>query len=505
MKHFIATPSRWKLVLAFAVGISLLSACNFPTPSPALPEEPPVAGDLILPEVNQLTPTPLPTRPPYAPGELVNYTAQSGDILPALAVRFNTTEAEIRQANPIIPDDATTLPAGLPMQIPIYYEALWGSPFQILPDSLFVYGPLDQNFDVVAFVDAQPGWLKDYTYYVAGEDKNGGELVQYIAYNYSISPRLLLALVDYQTGALTLSHFTNPQAVYPLGHQQLSRRGLYMQMIWAANTLNEGYYGWRTGKLSALELTDGSLEVIDPWQNAATAALHYYYAQLMAGEQFETATHALGFLHTYQVLFGFDPWTQNQALIPGSLQQPEFRLPFAPGKPWSFTGGPHTGWGSGDPMAALDFAPPSEAGGCTPSDEWVTAIADGVIVRTGIGMAILDLDGDGDETTGWNLLYLHLATKSLPPVGTKLTAGQPIGYPSCDGGRSSGTHVHLARKYNGEWIPADGPVAFNLEGWVASAGALPYQGSLTRFGSTVWASEVADSRSRIEARQIAQQ
>src|SRR5512140_1478967 len=46
------------------------------------------------------TPIPAPTsgRPNYAPGELVDYTAQSGDTLPALARRFNTTEAEIRAA-----------------------------------------------------------------------------------------------------------------------------------------------------------------------------------------------------------------------------------------------------------------------------------------------------------------------------------------------------------------------------------------------------------------------
>ena len=38
-----------------------------------------------------------------------------------------------------------------------------------------------------------------------------------------------------------------------------------------------------------------------------------------------------------------------------------------------------------------------------------------------------------------------------------------------EGGHVTGTHVHIARKYNGEWIPADG-LAFNLEGWVAHDG-----------------------------------
>ncbi len=37
------------------------------------------------------------------------------------------------------------------------------------------------------------------------------------------------------------------------------------------------------------------------------------------------------------------------------------------------------------------------------------------------------------------------------------------------GGEVTGTHVHIARKYNGEWILADGPLAFNLEGWITHA------------------------------------
>src|SRR3989304_8964112 len=80
-----------------------------------------------------LTSTPLPTRPPYDPGQLVDYMAQPGDTLLALAARFNTSIAEILEANPIIPPDVTTLPPGLPMSIPIYYRAYWGSLYKSFP------------------------------------------------------------------------------------------------------------------------------------------------------------------------------------------------------------------------------------------------------------------------------------------------------------------------------------------------------------------------------------
>jgi hypothetical protein len=49
--------------------------------------------------------------------------------------------------------------------------------------------------------------------------------------------------------------------------------------------------------------------------------------------------------------------------------------------------------------------------------------------------------------------------------GTLVEQGDALGHPSCEGGRSTGKHVHLARKYNGEWIAADGPIPFVLSGW----------------------------------------
>ena len=68
----------------------------------------------------------------------------------------------------------------------------------------------------------------------------------------------------------------------------------------------------------------------------------------------------------------------EKAHIPGSLEQPAFRFPFKYGQTWAYTGGPHTAWGEGEPLAAVDFAPGNIASGCTPTDEPATAIADGV-------------------------------------------------------------------------------------------------------------------------------
>ena len=95
--------------------------------------------------------------------------------------------------NPIIPADATTMPPGFPMKIPIHYRNPWGSAYQILPDALFGYGPYDVGFNPRAEVDRKPGWFKYYSAYVSQRSRRGGEIVQSIADDYSISPKLLLA------------------------------------------------------------------------------------------------------------------------------------------------------------------------------------------------------------------------------------------------------------------------------------------------------------------------
>lgn len=450
--------------------------------------------------VPQVTLTPYPTRPPYSPGEWVAYTAQTGDTLPALATRFNTSVEEILAANDFIPADATTMPPGMPMQIPIYYEPFWGSPYQILPDSLFVNGPAQVGFDTAAFLAQHPGgWLNDWKSFVAGRNRNAAEMIDYVAAQFSISPRLLLALLEYQLGALSQPQL--PAGVdedYPLGYVQRSHRGLYLQLVWAANQLNNGYYGWRTGQLTTLELPDGTLEPPDPWQNAATVALQYYFSQNLTVPEYHFAAGSEGLARTYAALFG-DPWVQTEPHIPGSLRQPEMLLPFESGKSWAFTGGPHTGWGAGLPFAAIDFAPPANIGGCTPSREWNTAVAAGVVARVDEGILELDLDGDGDPRTGWVVFYLHLATEAKAALGATLEAGQPLGHPSCEGGTSTGTHVHIARKFNGEWISAEGPLAFNLEGWIARNGTRPYEGTLTRFSQTVVACDCSNKESQLTA------
>lgn len=443
----------------------------------------------------EMVTTPYATRQVYEPGELVDYTAQTGDTLPALAARFNTTVEEILYANPNIPEDATTMPPGMPMQIPIYYRALWGTSYQILPDAVFINGPDASDFNTRDYLMGNQGWLVTYDAWAFSGTRNGYEIINYVAINYSISPKLLLALLEYQGGALTDPYLEEGEEINILGLESTYWTGVYLQLCYAANLLNDGYYRWREGDLIEFELADGSLTRPDPWQNAATVALQYYFSQALDVDGFQEAIGPDGFIQTYQALFG-DPWTVEPH-IEGSLKQPTMQLPYVNDVSWALTGGPHTGWGSMAPWAALDFAPPSEKHGCYPATVQTAAVADGLIVRDGEGILVLDLDGDGDEHTGWVVFYLHVAASGRVPVGTWVEAGDPLGYPSCEGGESTGTHVHIARKYNGEWIAADGVIPFILSGWEPVRGDEPYEGYLIKDDVIVIANTNPDNRSDI--------
>jgi LasA protease len=107
-------------------------------------------------------------------------------------------------------------------------------------------------------------------------------------------------------------------------------------------------------------------------------------------------------------------------------------------------------------------------------------MSDGLVTRSGFGGVVVDLDGDRYPGTGWAITYMHLAERDRIPAGTLVQTGDRLGHPSCEGGFSDGTHVHIARTYNGRWVSADGDVPFNLGGWISQGTGQEYDGFLIR-------------------------
>lgn len=447
-------------------------------------------------------PTPLPTRAVIQPGEKLPYDAQTGDTVAAIAAHFNSSPEEVLAANPGLALTAT-LPSGMPLNVPAYYFPLGGPVFHILPDSEFVYGPANKDFNVTTYLQSQPGYLRMPSGFVARRQRNSDKVIQYVADQYSINPKLLIALIEWRTGAVTNTKITPEVSDNPLGPVE-GVTGFYPQLLWAAEQLSLGYYGWRAGTLTAIHLRDSYLSRVDMYQNAGTVGVQYLIAQLVPHDEFEAAAGPEGFAATYFALWGnpFNNIDPPPDVIPGNLTQPELALPFASNQTWSLTGGPHPAWGESAalPWAALDFGPPG-AKGCGDTENWITFSAPGLIVRSSDNTVVLDLDSDGYEQTGWVLFHFHVAERGMIPKRTRVKTGDLIGYPSCEGGTATGAHIHLARKYNGEWIPATGivpeVVPFVLGGWSAQAGETPYQGKLVRLGAWVEACTCSSAASRV--------
>lgn len=455
-----------------------------------LPVVPPVQGSTLI------SPTSEPTRTGGDIPVAGEYTVQPGDTLSAIAAANGVSIVTLMEINNLV--DPNQLEVGQVLRLPEPPRDQ-GADFKILPDSRTVRGPGSSGFDVANFISQQPGYIRIASDMVNTSFLTATQIVQRVSLEYSVDARLLLALLEFKSGWLSNAQPSEAARTYPMGAQAsplgFDRNGLYRQLTWAADQLNYGYYGWKNRGLSNVEFTDGMRVRFSSSLNAGTVAVQYLLSQYNDFYTWQQQVTTDGFYQTYVRYFG-DPFAGAvDPVVPNNIEQPAMTFPFPQGQTWFFTGGPHGGWGAGSAWAAIDFAPPDDlttvTSGCYVSQFFATAVAPGVIARTDEGTVILDLDGDGDESTGWTILYLHMAAQDRITAGTRVNIGDRIGRPSCEGGVSNGTHMHIARRYNGEWIPASCEScapdhlrpAFLLDGW-ALVGLVgqEYQGYMVKGG-----------------------
>jgi len=493
-----------------------LAGCSFYQKTPPI-FVPPIGftptTEIILPEATEVptlgpTPTtdpsdnPTPTAyiaptetfvpTPEAQQEPIVYHAQAGDTLAVVATHFGVGKDQI-QSNVDLPISSFINPGTLLVIPQVLINTTSGS--HLLPDSEFVYSRAitDSDFpeDVVLFVQAAGGYLSEEREYEHSNLTSGGEIVRNIAQNNSINPYLLLAMLEYQSNWVFGQPQNLAQLKYPMGYINYDDDGLVRQLRWAVNQLSIGYYGWREGRLTevifknAQSLNQNVSARIEPSLNAGTVALQYFYSQIYNSDEWiQAMDDDTGFIIIYEEMFGSpDDRTQYEPLFSHNLVQPSLELPFVPGVVWNYTGGPHGAWEREGSWSAVDFAPSGFRGECSNSYAYVTASAPGLVVRAQDGVVIINLDYNDNEHSGWVLLYLHIATDGrVVNVGDEVNTGDRLGHPSCEGGISTGTHVHMARKYNGEWMTADGPTPFMLSGWMVQNGSAVYKGTLTKPG-----------------------
>lgn len=510
MFHCYLLPGRRLILILLALLIGL-AGCVRPGPRPPeLPEptrletdaanDPEAAGAAATPDaplvVRLGTPVPdysgLPTPdaphyqldPATTQTSLGRHTVAAGETLGSIAQRYDTTVAAIVDMNDLTNPDVIAV--GTQLQVPgATIQQVISPDFKIIPDSELVYGPAASGFDALAFLEAAGGRVVGYSESVEGHMMTGPEIVQLIADRYSINPRLLLAVLEHQSGWVTQA--SPPARPSLLGHADTGAASLYIQLGWAANLLNLGYYGRSEGGLRGFNLGESAQITFAPAINDATAGVQRFLGAIDGAtvESWQAAAGPDGLYATYNQLFG-NPFAYTyEPILPSGLAQPPLELPWASGETWYFTGGPHGAWNTGSAWGALDFVPAAEQAGCVPTDAWVTAMAPGIVARSGNGAVVVDLDVGANESDGyagtlWAITYMHLETRDRAAAGTRVATGDRLGHPSCEGGFSNGTHVHIVRSFNGRWISADGALPFEMGGWLSSGAGAEYDGYLKR-------------------------
>jgi murein DD-endopeptidase MepM/ murein hydrolase activator NlpD len=495
-----------RLLTLFVIA-SFLMACNLTEPTPERTEEaivvveptamqiptitpiPPTATETVIPVSPTQTPKPTrtPTLTPLPTFVPAWYTVEEGDTLLAIAINYETSTEDLLELNRIEEDeglnvgDVLAVPSTITVNMP---------ECNLVPDSEVVNGTAYVDWDTQAFLEQQGGYLANYV----KRGRTAGEIIDGAAYTFHVGPRVLVAAIEMLSGWVTNAQ---PSVPTPFNLPGAGNADLAWHSGWAAKKLMQGYYGQLEGRRDWAVLSTGQQVRLYPGTTPGSAGVANLLAAVQRSpEELEAIFLEGRFEKTYRRLFG-DIVDEGGLVMPPNGEQPYFALPWRGNEQWVFTGGPHGGYGdyySG--WAALDFAPPVPTG-CWPSVFPVRSVAPGIVLRSDDGQVWVDLDQDGDIRTGWVVLYMHMAEEGRVDVDTRLETGDPVGFPSCEGGVATASHLHIARMYNGQWMPANNPVPFQLGNWTAQAKiGESYGGRLVSITGSVM--ESCDCRSRYQ-------
>jgi hypothetical protein len=460
MKLISSSGTRKFLALVLLAGLVLASFGM----RPALAQAPASFGE--TPTETTIA-TPGATQSPVAP------EAATPTEPPAASEAASPTLAELTA----IPDAATPAPSVTPPPPPAAAAIAYGGP--LLSDGQFVYGPNVGSFNVMDYMKSHTPQLANYAETLYGR-----------AEYYSINPKVYLTLMEMAGGLVSNTAVTPEQVENPFG---LGQSGFTAQLDALSEILFAAYYlhlynysilaeGQRD--LPILTLKDGSTFPVPGATNAGSYAAMAGLAKLVDTAGMASAlddSRPASFVQTYQRLFpGDDPLSQaNGIFIPGevgaqAIPSNLLQLPYARGESWTF-GGVHSNLANDSdpvtfPMSSLDFSRGWPAWGADTSSMWVAAAA------AGVPTVISSCNVHIQHSDGWMTTYYHL--DNVQTFGATINQNERVGIAAnslsqavCNGGGSTGPHVHFSLKKDGAFVAIDGTA---LSGWVVHSGRYSY-------------------------------
>jgi len=316
--------------------------------------------------------------------------------------------------------------------------------FQLLQSQL-IYTPQEMlNFNIEEYLENTSPELAEFA-----------EIISHWSGYSSISPKILLAMIENQTVLITA--FDEAKMARPLGGYS-NQIGFSNQVEDVAGRLAASFYEQRNVKGISFETLLGSaLHHVESQERMNLESISTTYYSLFPGEA-ETSRES----------------AEMQIEDEAALAPPEnlLQLPYPVGESWRF-GGSHVSSGSGTyPQSSLDFFTGSGGWGSDTSPYWVSSSTAGTAVRHSSCFVEVIHSPNGWSTSYYHLDNVQITTGQNVAINTPLanyanTQAQAL----CDGGSSTGPHLHYSLKNNGSYYHLDG---VKLSGYTVHTGRYSY-------------------------------
>ncbi|ESP92850.1 MULTISPECIES: M23 family metallopeptidase [Pseudoalteromonas] len=273
----------------------------------------------------------------------------------------------------------------------------------------------------------------------------------------SINPKLLLALMEQASQVLSQP---NKAAITKPFANWSDKTGFEAQLEDVALKLSQRFYAFEMYATKHKSVTS----------NSATAAL-----SSLLGDANALAPLA----QLYSTAFATHLLSPQQVRFEAKSVAPKvnfsMNLPWPSGYAW-YSGGAHSNTGSGYPYSSLDFN--NGSGGWGSNTPWVQAAHGGKVTRySACNIRVT-------HSSGYSTQYYHMDNLQYS-TGDYISAGDWLGrYANnrnmalCQGGQSSGPHVHFSLLYNGRFISLHNAY---ISGYRIDVGNYNYDGNCYRF------------------------
>ncbi|HEK1414260.1 TPA: protease LasA, partial [Pseudomonas aeruginosa] len=315
-----------------------------------------------------------------------------------------------------------------------------------LNDELFLYGRDAEAFDLEAYLALNAPALRDKS-----------EYLEHWSGYYSINPKVLLTLMAMQSGPLGAPDERALAA--PLGRLS-AKRGFDAQVRDVLQQLSRRYYGFEEYQLRQAAARKA---VGEDGLNAASAALLGLLREGAKASAVQGGNPLGAYAQTFQRLFGtpaaelLQPRNRvaRQLQAKAALAPPSnlMQLPWRQGYSWQ-PNGAHSNTGSGYPYSSFDAS--------YDWPRWGSATYSVVAAHAGTVRVLSRCQVRVTHPSGWATNYYHMDQIQVSN-GQQVSADTKLGvYASnintalCEGGSSTGPHLHFSLLYNGAFVSLQG-------------------------------------------------